>query len=158
MFIATLFIIARTCPRCLSTDEWIKKWWCIFICMYVYIYICTHTHTHTRILLSHKRNQFESVVVRWMNLEPVIHSEVSQKKTKYHILVNTCGIQKNGTDESICRAGIEMQMQRTDLWAQQEKERVGPTERMSWKHMHYHVLKQLVGSCYVTQEAPSRAL
>ena len=92
MFIATLFIIARTCPRCLSTDEWIKKWWCIFICMYVYIYICTHTHTHTRILLSHKRNQFESVVVRWMNLEPVIHSEVSQKKTKYHILVNTCGI------------------------------------------------------------------
>ena len=44
MFIATLFTIARTCPRCLSTDEWIKKWWCIH-----------HTHTHTRIYLSQKK-------------------------------------------------------------------------------------------------------
>ena len=36
MFIAILFILTRTCPRCLSTDEWIKKWWCVY----------THTHTH----------------------------------------------------------------------------------------------------------------
>ena len=39
-----------------------------------------------------KRNEYESVLVRWMNLEPVIHSEVSQKKTKYYILLNTCRI------------------------------------------------------------------
>ena len=38
-----------------------------------------------------KRNEFESVIVRWMNLEPVIQSEVSQKD-KYHILMHICGI------------------------------------------------------------------
>ena len=39
-----------------------------------------HTHTHNGVLLSHKRNAFESVVVRGMNLEPVIQSEISQKE------------------------------------------------------------------------------
>ena len=43
-------------------------------------------HIYNGILLSHKKNEFESVLVRWMNLEPVIQSEVSQKKkNKYHI-------------------------------------------------------------------------
>ena len=47
----------------------------------------------------------------WMDLETVIHSEVSQKdKNKYHILMHICGIQKNGTDEPICKAEIETQM------------------------------------------------
>ena len=47
----------------------------------------------------------------------VIQSEVSQKeKNKYHILIHIYGIQKNGSDEPICRAGIETQMERTDLW------------------------------------------
>ena len=41
-----------------------------------------------------KRNIFESVLVRWMNLEPVIQSEVSQKeKNKYHILTHIYGIE-----------------------------------------------------------------
>ena len=45
-----------------------------------------------------KRNKFESALVRWMNLEPVIQSEVSQKeKTKYCILMRIYGIWKNGT-------------------------------------------------------------
>ena len=45
------------------------------------------------ILLSHKKNTFESVLMRWMNLELVIHSEVSQKeKNKYHILAHIYGI------------------------------------------------------------------
>ena len=45
------------------------------------------------ILLSHKKNTFESVLMRWMNLEPVTQSEVSQKeKNKYHILTHICGI------------------------------------------------------------------
>ena len=54
-----------------------------------------------------KRNEFQSAVVRWMNLEPAIYSEISQKdKTEYCILIYTCGIQKSVTDKSICREGI----------------------------------------------------
>ena len=64
-----------------------------------------------------KRNEIGSFAEMWMDLESVIQSEVSQKeKNKYCILTHICGIQKNGTDEPICRAGIEMQMQRTDMW------------------------------------------
>ena len=41
-----------------------------------------------------KRNAFEPVLMRWMNLEPIIQSEVSQKeKDKYHILMHLYGIQ-----------------------------------------------------------------
>ena len=36
-------------------------------------------HIHNGILLSHKRDAFESVLMRWMNIEPIIQSEVSQK-------------------------------------------------------------------------------
>ena len=51
-----------------------------------------------------KRNTFESVLMRWMNLESIIQSEVSQKeKNKYRILTHIYGMQKDGTDESICR-------------------------------------------------------
>ena len=43
-------------------------------------------YLHNGILLSHKRNTFKSVLMRWMNLEPITQSEVSQKeKDKYHI-------------------------------------------------------------------------
>ena len=57
-----------------------------------------------------KRDTFESVLMRWMNLEPTIQSEMSQKeKDKYHILMHTYGIQKNGTEEFIYRAAIEKQ-------------------------------------------------
>ena len=50
-------------------------------------------HKYNGILLSHKKNAFESVLVRWMNLEPVIQSVVSQKeKDKYHILMHIFGI------------------------------------------------------------------
>ena len=55
-----------------------------------------------------KRTEFESVEVRWMNLEPVIQSELNQKN-KYHMLMHIYRIQKNGTDEPIYRAGIDMQ-------------------------------------------------
>ena len=55
----------------------------------------------------------------WMNLKSVTDSEVSQKeKNKYHVNIYIYRIWKNGTDEPICRAGIEMQMQRMDLWIQ----------------------------------------
>ena len=77
MFIAELCIIARTWkqPRCPLTDEWIKK--------------CgTYTQWNTV-----KRNTFESVLMRWMNLEPIKQREVSQKeKEKYCILTHIYGI------------------------------------------------------------------
>ena len=71
MFIAALFTIARTWkqPKCPSTDEWIKKMW----------------HVYTMEFYSAiKRNKIDLFVVRWMDLESVIQSEVSQKeKNKY---------------------------------------------------------------------------
>ena len=48
--------------------------------------------------------------MRWMDLEPIIHSEVSQKeKYKYSILVHMYGIQKDGHGEIICRAALQKQ-------------------------------------------------
>ena len=47
-----------------------------------------------------KRNAFESVLIKWVNLEPIIQSEVSQKD-KYHILTLIYGIWKNGAEEFI---------------------------------------------------------
>ena len=75
LFIAALFTIARTWkqPRCPSTDEWVKKLLCIYTMEY-----------YSAI----KMNTFESVLLRWMNLESIMQSEVSQKeKNKYHILM-----------------------------------------------------------------------
>ena len=64
-----------------------------------------------------KRNEIGSFVEMWMDLETVIQSEVSQKeKNKHRILTHVCGIQKNGTDESVCKAEIEAQMLRTNVW------------------------------------------
>ena len=63
-----------------------------------------------------EKNKFESVLVRWVNLEPVIQSEVSQKeKDKYLILMHIYGMQENSTDETICRVAIERHTQRTDF-------------------------------------------
>ena len=64
-----------------------------------------------------KRSKIGLFVETWLDLETVIQGEVSQKeKNKYHILTYTCGTQKNGTDEPVCRAEIETQMQRTNVW------------------------------------------
>ena len=74
MFIAALFTIARTWkqPKFTSTDEWIKKMWHIYTMEY---YSAT------------KRKEIELFVVRWIYLETVIQSEVSQKeKNKYRML------------------------------------------------------------------------
>ena len=65
---------------------------------------------HSGILLSHKKESIESVLMMWMNLEPIIQSEVSQKeKDKYHVLMHIYGIQKNDTEEFIYRAAMEKQ-------------------------------------------------
>ena len=75
-----LFIIARTWkqPRCPSADEWIRKLWYIYTIEYY---------------SAVKKNTFESVLLRWMKLEPIIQSEVSQKeKHQYSILTHIYGI------------------------------------------------------------------
>ena len=79
MFTTEPFTIARTLrrPRCLSTDEWIKKLWYLYTIEY-----------YSAI----KRNTLESVLIRWMNLESIIQSEVSQKEKKYHILTHVYGL------------------------------------------------------------------
>ena len=80
MFITALFIIARLWkqPRCPSSDEWIRKLWYIYTMEY-----------YSAI----KKNSFESVLMRWMKLEPIIQSEVSQKyKDQYSILAHIYGI------------------------------------------------------------------
>ena len=75
-------------------------------------------HIHNGILLSHRKECFlESVLARWMNLDPIIQSDVSQKeKDKYCMLTHIYGIQKNGTEEFIYRAAMEKQTYRIDLW------------------------------------------
>ena len=81
MFIAALFTIARTWkqPKCPSTDEWIKKMWHIYTMEYYYSAI--------------RRNETELFVVRWMDLDFVIQSEVCQKENnKYHMLTHVYGI------------------------------------------------------------------
>ena len=57
-----------------------------------------------------KRKAFESVLMRWMNLEPIIQSEVSQKE-KYRILMHIYGILKNGTEECIYTETVEKQIE-----------------------------------------------
>ena len=97
------FVFYKTCNRsrtwkqagCPWADEWIKKLW------------YTHTMEYDSAV---KRNAFESALMRWMNLEPIIQSEVCQKeKDKYRTLTHIYGIQKNGTEEFIYRATMEKQ-------------------------------------------------
>jgi len=61
------------------------------------------------LVLSHKKNEWKSVLVRWMNLEPVIQSEGKSEKEKY-ISAQIHGSYKNGIDGPICREGRETQM------------------------------------------------
>ena len=89
MFIAALSTIAKLWkePKCLSTDEWIRR---------DGIYIHTHTHipfiswyTHSAI----KRNEILPIAMMWMVLESIMLSEISRsKKDRYHMISLICGI------------------------------------------------------------------
>ena len=74
MFILALFTIARTWkqPRCPSADERIRKLWYIYTMEY-----------YSAI----QKDTFESVLMRWMKLEPIIHSEGSQKEKHQHSIL-----------------------------------------------------------------------
>ena len=55
-----------------------------------------------------KKNIFESVLMRWMKLEPIIQSEVSQKeKHQYSILMHIYGIYKDVNYNPVCKTGKE---------------------------------------------------
>ena len=98
MFIAALFTIARIWkqPNCPSTDEQIKKMWHIYKMEY-----------YSAI----KRNEIELFVVRWMDLESVIQSEVGQKeKNEYCTLTHIYGLKKKGSEEPRARTGTKTQM------------------------------------------------
>ena len=77
MFIAALFTIARSWkqPKCPSTDEWIKK--------KGYIYTMEY---YSAI----KRNEIQSFVETWMDVETVIQSEVKSKREKQISYINAC--------------------------------------------------------------------
>ena len=79
LFYCSIFLSLWKQPRCPSADEWIRKLW----------YINTMEY-YSAI----KKNTFESVLMkRWMKLEPIIQSEVSQKeKHQYSILMHIYGI------------------------------------------------------------------
>ena len=82
MFTAALLTIARTWkqPRCPSADEWIRQLWYIYRMEY-----------HSAI----KKNAFESVLMRWLKLDPIIQSEVSQKeKYQYSILMHMWNLER----------------------------------------------------------------
>ena len=73
-------------PRCPLTDEWIQKLWYI------------HTVEYDSAIK--KKNAFNLVLMKWMNIEPIIQSEVSQKEEdKSCILTHAYGIYKDRTDE-----------------------------------------------------------
>ena len=114
MFIAALFAAVRAWkqPRCPLTGEWIKKLW--------YIY----TREYYSAI---KRNTFESVPMRQMNLEPIIQSEESQKeKEKYHILTHIYGT-KN------LFAGQQWRSRQNRLMdTGRRQERVRWMERVTW--------------------------
>ena len=102
MFIAALFTIARTLkqPKCPSTGEWIKKMWYIYTMEY-----------YSAI----KRNKTELFVVRWMDLESVIQSEVKSEREKQIPYANTYiwNLKQNktkqkGSEEPRGRTGIKM--------------------------------------------------
>ena len=100
MFTEALFTIARTWkqPKCPSTDEWIKKMWRIYTMEY-----------YSAI----KRNEIELFVVRWMDVESVIQSQVSQKeKNKCRMLTHVYEIlkkRKKDSEEPRGRMGIKTQ-------------------------------------------------
>ena len=130
MFIVALFTIARSWkqPKCPSTDEWIKMMWYIYTMQY-----------YSAI----KRKKIGSFVERWMDLETVIWSEVSQKKkNKYRILTHICGTQKNGTDEPVCKAEMETQIQRTNVWTPRGESVGGDDELGDWDwHIYTNMYK-----------------
>ena len=144
LFIAALFTIARTWkqPKCLSTDEWIKKLWYIYTMEY-----------YSAI----KRNTFESVLMSWMNLEPIIQNEVSQKvKDKYCILMRIFRIEKWYWRIYLQGSNGETAIENR-LMDMRGEERVRCMERVTWK-LALPYVKYPTRICCLAQEIQTGAL
>ena len=78
--------------------------------------------------------------MRWMKLEAIIQSEVSQKeKHQYSILTHIYEIKEDGNNNHVCETAKETQMYRTVFWTLWERVRVGWFGRMALKHVKYHM-------------------
>ena len=131
MFIAALFTVARTWkqPKCSSTDEWIKKMRHIYAMEY-----------YSAI----KRNEIEFFVVRWMDLESVIQSEVSQKRKNIPYANTYIGNLKKEKKEVMKHLGARREKDRDVVENGLEdtgraKGKVGQSERVAWTYIHYQM-------------------
>ena len=87
MFIPALFTIAKQ-PKSPSTDEWIKKRWCVCVCVCV-----QRAHLSNGILLSHEKNEILPFAAMWMDLKNTVLSEIGQRKTNIiYIISHVYGI------------------------------------------------------------------
>ena len=121
LFIWALFTISRTWkrPRCPWTDEWLKMLWYI------------HTMEYYSTI---KTNMFESVLVRWLNLEPIIQSEVSQKeKEKYCILTLNTEARKMELKNLLTGQQWRNGQRKNSMDMGRGEERVRGVERVTWK-------------------------
>ena len=125
MFIAALFIIGRTWkqPKCPSADEWIRKLWYIYTMEY-----------YSAI----KNNSFESVLMRWMKLEPFIQSEVSQKDKDQYSILKCIYMEFRKMVMMTLYAKQKKRHRCTEqTWTLWERARVGCFERTTLKHVYY---------------------
>ena len=116
MFIEALFPIAKTWkqPKCLLTDEWIKK----IMCMY------------NGILISHRQNEIMPFAAAWMQLEIIALCEVSYtERDKYHMVSFTCGIYNMAQ----MNLSIEQKQTHSQTWRMDLRlPRVGSRDGMKW--------------------------
>ena len=127
IFIAALFTIARTWkqPRCPSADEWVGK--------LQYLYIMEY---YSAI----KKNGLGCILTRWMKLEPIIQSEVSQKeKHQYSKLMHIYGIQKDSNEQLYIQDSKRDTVIKNRFWTMWEKARVGQYEGIAFKHIYCHI-------------------
>ena len=91
-------------------------------------------HIHNGMLLSHKKECLELVLMRWINLEPIIQNEVSQKeKDKYHILTNIKESRKIILKNLFTGQQLRTENRLMDMG--RGRERVRCMERVTWKLM-----------------------